>query len=243
MPRVVPKALIWLLTIALVAGTRAGQRPGSRPVAVEKAATQIPTTQKQTTQNPTIQDRGEGRLREFIAQVQSLKAEFRQELRSGDGKLIEESRGHLSLSRPGRFRWDYVSPHERVVAADGVHVWLYEADLQQVTERSFERTIGNTPAALLTGGSDIYEQFDFVGSTKRGGLQWVQLRPRSADADFSAISVGFAGNRLSGLELDDRLGQHTRITLTGVELNPHIDEQMFHFKTPAGVDVIREDEL
>lgn len=189
------------------------------------------------------QDRGEAQLREFVAKLQSLKGDFRQELRGSDGKLIEESSGHLLLSRPGRFRWDYVTPHERVVAADGIHVWLYEADLQQVTERSFERTVGNTPAALLTGEGDIDEQFEFIGTSRRDGTEWVQLRPRSAEADFSSIAVGFVGKRLTGLDLDDRLGQHTRITLTNVELNRPVDLRQFQFKPPPGVDVIREDEL
>jgi outer membrane lipoprotein carrier protein len=186
---------------------------------------------------------GERRLREFVEKVSSLKADFRQELHAGDGRLIEESRGHLLLSRPGRFRWDYVTPHERVVAADGVKVWLYEADLQQVTERSFERSVGNTPAALLTGGVDISEHFEFLRSSTREGVLWLVMRPRSEEADFSSIAVGFAGKRLSGLELEDRLGQHTRIILSHVEVNPRIPDQVFHFTPPAGADVIREDEL
>ena len=186
---------------------------------------------------------GDKRLRDFVEKVNSLKADFRQELRGSDGRLIEESRGHLLLSRPGRFRWDYLTPHQRVVAADGVKVWLYEADLQQVTERSFERSIGNTPAALLTGGSDLSEHFEFLRSSTRDGVEWLELRPRSEEADFSAISVGFSGKRLVGLELEDRLGQHTRISLSHVEINPRIPDQVFHFTPPAGADVIREDQL
>jgi outer membrane lipoprotein carrier protein len=233
MLRVLFQAFIGLPTIACAAGLTAGAATTSPAAAAQDLTAQVAASK----------DRGEARLREFVAQLQSLKADFRQELRASDGKLVEESRGHLLLSRPGRFRWDYVTPHERVVAADGVHVWLYEADLQQVTERAFERTVGNTPAALLAGGSDIDEQFEFIGSSKRDGLQWIVLRPRSAEADFSSIAVGFAGKRLAGLELEDRLGQHTRITLTAVELNPRLADALFQFKPPPGVDVIREGEL
>ena len=42
----------------------------------------------------------------------------------------------MSLARPGRFRWDYEQPYQRVVVANGKQLWLYEADLEQVTVRS-----------------------------------------------------------------------------------------------------------
>ncbi len=101
------------------------------------------------------------RLRNFLEHVQTMRAAFRQEVVNGK-QVVEEARGHVALKRPGRFRWDYEQPYQRVVVADGERLWLYEADLAQVTVRPLAAGLGETPAALLTGERDVLERFEYV---------------------------------------------------------------------------------
>lgn len=183
------------------------------------------------------------RLQAFLDRVQSMRAEFRQEIVNADQAVVETATGRMALKRPGRFRWDYRQPYERAVVADGTRLWLYEADLQQVTVRPLTAGLGETPAALLTGERGILDRFEFVSSWAGDDLLWVRLKPRSADADFESVAIGFAGDKPARFELDDRLGQRTRIILADVTLNPPVAEAEFRFQVPAGVDVIREGEL
>ena len=183
------------------------------------------------------------RLRQFLENVQSLRAEFRQEVIDRDQNLVETASGHVALKRPGRFRWDYVAPYERLIVADSIRVWLYESDLEQVTIRRLDAGLGETPAALLTGRVDVLDRFDYGGYAVEGGLEWVELRPQSAESDFEAIRLGFDADLLSQLALEDRLGQVTRLYLTDIEVNPEIAEGVFQFEPPEGVDVIGEAEL
>lgn len=183
------------------------------------------------------------RLRDFLARVETLGADFRQETVGADGQVADAATGRLQLKRPGRFRWDYTEPYERVVLADGERLWLYEADLQQVTVRSVAAGLGETPAALLTGGRDILERFDVVSEWAGEELSWVRLKPKSPDSDFEAVAIGFAGAQPVRLEIADRLGQQTRITLSGIRTNTGIPDAVFRFDVPKGVDVIREGEL
>lgn len=186
---------------------------------------------------------GMQRLESFLEQVRSMRASFRQEVRDGEGQLLEQAEGRVVLARPGRFRWDYERPHERVVMADGERLWLYEADLDQVTVRTLGDAMGETPAALLTGDRSVLERFELVDSWKSGRLAWVRLRPRATDADFAAVAVAFAGEQPAELVLDDRLGQQTHLIFGQVQLNVPIGGDSFRFVVPEGADVIEESEL
>lgn len=192
-----------------------------------------------------VDDTGVGvaSLRNFIATVQSLQAGFTQRVLDSRQQVVEESSGTVVMQRPGRFRWDYQRPFQRLIVADGEKVWLYEADLEQVTIRRLSSSIGDTPAALLTGKESVLERFTVGKAWRADGLSWVSLTPRSADSDFAGVALGFDGQVLRQLRLDDRLGQQTRVALTDVRVNSLVAPDTFRFTTPAGADVIDDSEL
>ena len=183
------------------------------------------------------------RVRAYLADLKILRANFRQEVTNSDLELVEEASGRVTLKKPGRFRWDYTLPFERVIVADGERVWLYEADLQQVTVRRLDAGLGETPAALLTGDADVLDHFEYVGSSMDDGIEWIRLKPNSIESDFEMISLGFDSDDLVGISLADRLGQRTRLYLTEVERLETLSDELFRFTPPEGVDVIGEDDL
>jgi outer membrane lipoprotein carrier protein len=188
-------------------------------------------------------DPGLVQLQNFLDALDTLTAEFSQEVVNRDEVLVEAASGVVALQKPGRFRWDYRTPFERVIVADGERVWLYEADLDQVTVRLLDEGLGETPAALLTGAVDVLDRFEFRGSETIDGRLWVDLGPRSAAGDFEQVRLGFDGGELTRLELRDRLGQTTRLAFTAVEQGAALPDGVFTFDVPDGVDVIGEDEL
>lgn len=188
-------------------------------------------------------DTGVDRLRSYLANVQGMEGNFRQQVIDSRGQVLEDASGAVAMQRPGRFRWDYQTPFKRVIVADGDRVWLYEADLDQVTIRKLTSGIGDTPAALLTGEESVLERFTVEKSWTEGGLAQVRLIPRSAESDFAGVTLGFDGAELRQLLLDDRLGQQTRIDLSGVRTNPTLSPDLFRFQPPPGADVIDDSEL
>jgi outer membrane lipoprotein carrier protein len=182
-------------------------------------------------------------LHAFLAGLETLTADFRQEVVTRDLELVEEARGRVALKKPGRFRWDYTEPFERVIVADGSRLWLYEADLDQVTVRNLDAGLGETPAALLSGDVAALDRFEYQGASTRDGLRWLELKPRSQESDFDSIWLAFDNGNLSQLALEDRLGQTTRIYLSDVEMNANIDDDVFKFEVPDGADIIGENEL
>ncbi len=185
------------------------------------------------------QDRAAGaRVERYLDRLDTLRAEFVQQLVDQDGEVRDESRGSLALSRPGRFRWDYRQPAQQLLVSDGRSVWLYDADLQQVTVRPVGDSLAHTPAMLLAGKGGAAETFHARDGGSAGGLQWVVLTPRLAEADFSDVRLGFRGQDLERLDLQDRLGQSTRITFSRIERNPRLPQALFSFAPPPGVDVV-----
>jgi outer membrane lipoprotein carrier protein len=188
-------------------------------------------------------DEGEARLRDFLDNVTSFEAAFTQEVVDSRQAVVERSGGTVVMQRPGRFRWDYRDPFERVVVADGERIWLYETDLSQVTVRRLTEGLGDTPAALLTGQQNVLSRFAVRRSWQEENLLWVTLEPKSAEADFRAVSLAFAGSELRRLDLDDRFGQRTRLAFSDVRQNHAVGAGVFRLQVPAGVDVIDESEL
>ncbi len=186
---------------------------------------------------------GVERLRSFLQDVKTLRAAFSQQVVDRDQRIVESATGRVALARPGRFRWDYLEPFQRVIVADGERVWLYEADLDQVTVRRLDAGLGSTPAALLTGTLDVLDEFEVSDAKGPDGLVWVQLEPRDTSADFESVRLGFDGENLAELILKDRLGQTTRLAFSSIERNPQLDPALFEFEPPPGADVIGESEL
>lgn len=182
-------------------------------------------------------------LRAYLDDLGTLSAAFHQQVIGRDLEPVDDARGRVVLKKPGRFRWDYTEPYERVISADGERVWLYEADLEQVTIRRLDAGIGETPAALLTGTADVLDHFDYRGSVADGEIHWLRLEPRSAESDFAGIELGFAAGELQRIFLTDRLGQKTQISLSDIEAGADVPDEFFHFEIPDGVDVIDEDEI
>jgi outer membrane lipoprotein carrier protein len=178
------------------------------------------------------------KLDEFLNGMQTLQADFRQLLRDGQGRLIEESSGTLAIHRPDRFRWDYAKPHEQIIVADGKRLWLHDVDLEQVTVRPMDQSLVGTPAVLLSGREDLRASFKVGGNETKGTTSVVTLVPKRADTDFKRVRIKFVGKQLDSMELSDKLGQTTTLEFTNVKRNESVDDSRFAFSAPPGVDVI-----
>jgi outer membrane lipoprotein carrier protein len=183
-------------------------------------------------------DAGRQLLDTFLTDVVTISGSFEQQLVDADNVVVEASSGTLDIQRPGRFRWSYAEPYQQVIVADGLNIWSYDVDLEQVTVKAQEEALGSTPALLLGGTTEVLDDFDYIGSfTDRGSL-WVRLRPKDTSNGFNKVELGFTDDRLSRMLFTDNLEQTTLIALIDVSFNEPIDETVFAFSPPQGVDVV-----
>jgi outer membrane lipoprotein carrier protein len=177
------------------------------------------------------------RVEDALGGLSSLRAEFRQSVTDAQGRLVEQAEGTMALARPGRFRWDYRMP-QQVIVSDGRTVWFHDVELEQVTIRDAAETLEGTPAMLLAGRGGLAAEFAIADAGELDGLAWSVLTPHRSDGDFRELRLGFAGGDLRRMQLLDRLGQVTRLEFERVERNPRLDNSLFTFVPPAGVDVV-----
>ncbi|MGB5353911.1 MAG: outer membrane lipoprotein chaperone LolA, partial [Woeseia sp.] len=142
-------------------------------------------------------DRGAELVRSFIDDIRTMSARFEQSLVDADDNIVEESSGTLEILRPGRFRWSYSEPYEQLLVADGLNVWSYDRDLEQVTVKPQAEVLGSTPALLLGGAGDVLAEFERAESFEDRGTTWVRLVPVQEDSGFASVDLGFTDALLS----------------------------------------------
>ncbi|KAB2873111.1 MAG: outer membrane lipoprotein chaperone LolA [Burkholderiaceae bacterium] len=178
-------------------------------------------------------------LREFASQVKSARAAFTQTVTSVDGARKKESSGTFEFVRPNRFRFAYDKPFQQLIVADGQKVWLYDADLNQVTVRPLSQALGATPAALLAGGA-LDKEFALESLPAADGLQWVQATPRAPGGSIQWLRVGFQGSTLAALQIADVFGQRSLLRFSALQQNIELPGSLFEFTPPKGADVIAQ---
>lgn len=179
-------------------------------------------------------------LKEFLANSQTLTSKFKQVVFDKDNKIKQTSEGLFTLSRPGKFRWVYQKPFIQEIVSNSGKVWFYDADLEQVTIKKLDKSMGSTPALLLSGEVDIDKEFTLEAQGKDEGLSWIKLIPKNEDTSFKYILMGLNKGVLGVMELSDNFGQLTRIYFSEVKINPQLDDKAFIFILPEGADVFED---
>lgn len=177
-------------------------------------------------------------LKNFLHQSRTVKAQFTQTVLDRNGKQVQAASGQMQFSRPGKFRWEYEKPYPQLIVGDGTKVWMYDADLNQVTVRRLDQALGNTPAALLAGDNAIEKNFTLTEGAKNNGLEWVEAAPKGKEGSFDGIRLAFRDSTLEVMELRDHFGQTTLIRFSALELNPRLSPQLFSFTPPQGADIV-----
>jgi outer membrane lipoprotein carrier protein len=185
-----------------------------------------------------LADDAREQLAESLRAIETMSANFSQEVRS-DGQVVQRSRGEMAILRPGKFRWDTRKPNRQLLVTDGRQLWIYDEDLEQVQVKPMRGQLGQTPALFLSGYDQSALNDYQVQITKRQGQTvHYQLIPKDNDATFAQITMIFRGDKLTSMQLGDRLGQITDLTFSKIKLNQALPPRLFQFKAPAGVDVI-----
>ena len=179
-------------------------------------------------------------LKAFVADTKTARASFTQAVLDKSGKVRQQSSGTMAFARPGKFRWVYQKPFEQVIVGDGSKIWLYDADLQQVTIKQLGQALGSSPAALLAGSKDIDKFYTLKDAGSRDGLEWLEATPKDKESTFTGVRMGFAQNTLAAMEIKDNFGQTTVLKFAGLERNPSLPASEFRFTPPKGVDVISD---
>ena len=186
-------------------------------------------------------------LENFMRTAQAGQAHFTQTVtapaKDGQAARSKTSSGDFAFQRPGQFKFIYTKPFEQTIVADGRTVWLYDVDLNQVTQRKQADALGSTPAAILASANDLAglkKDFALKAAPDVDGMQWVEATPKAADGQLKSVRVGFTGDTLTAMDILDGFGQRSVIRFNNLQVLPSLPAGSFKFDVPVGADIMQQ---
>jgi outer membrane lipoprotein carrier protein len=179
--------------------------------------------------------------------VRDFSADFVQTYRGGVlNRQIKDS-GRVMVRKPGRMRWEYQMPEEKLFVSDGAKIYSYVPEDRQVTiVPAPTDDQAASPALFLAGKGNITR--DFTASIveppagQPGEARALRLVPRTpqAEYDWLIIVVDPATLMLRGLVTGDSQGGTSSFSFTNMKENVGLADKLFTFTPPRGVEVVTD---
>ncbi len=177
-------------------------------------------------------------LEAFIGNTNSLIANFEQQLVDSSGFVLQQSKGRLSMQRPGKFRWDYTLPYPQNIISNGKKIWMYDSELEQASVRRYNQVLASSPVNLLDRNQKLDIEFNVEALSEGDGQKWVKLTPKKDGGDFKEMIIGLKNGKISTMRFVDNFEQRTEIKFDKLILNPKFETAFFEFVAPEGTDVV-----
>ena len=156
-------------------------------------------------------------------------------------------KGRLLIKKPGKMRWTYTSPEEKVFVSDGVKIYSYiPQDKQVIVSTVPPDDTASAPALFLAGKGNLVRDFTpsltELPAGSPGGSQALKLVPKTPQPDYEwLVLVVDAGTlTLRGLMSNDAQGGTSGFTFVNLKENVGIADKEFAFSIPRGVDVVTD---
>ena len=177
--------------------------------------------------------------------IRDFSARFTQVYEGGTLRRRVVDRGTLQVKKPGRIRWGYETPEEKLFVSDGRQFYSYiPADKKGYVRAVPAGDEAGTALLFLAGRGRLTRDFTVAAADASYGGQevWaVKLVPRRAERDYDwlVLVVDRSSFRIRQLVAGDPQGGRSTFTLTDFKENPGLSDKIFAFQFPRGVDVER----
>ena len=180
---------------------------------------------------------------EHYNHLRSLQAEFT-ETYKGAGMDRSES-GTLWLKKPGKMRWEYRSPRDKLFLSDGKDAWFYVPGDKQVRKTPVKKLDDlRSPLGFLLGKTRLEKELQGLGfapdiAPVDQGNYVLRGVPRGmADRITQILLEVTTDNRIRRIQIDDVDGSTTEYRFSQPRENVAIADNIFHFAPPPGVETI-----
>ena len=178
--------------------------------------------------------------------LRTLQAEFTESYRGAGAERVET--GTLWLKKPGKMRWEYRSPREKLFLSDGKDGWFYLPGDKQVRKTPVRKLDDlRSPLAFLLGKARLEKQLQGLSlapdQTPRvpGNMVLRGVPKNLADRVSQVLLEVTPDSRIVRIQMDEVDGSVTEYRFDQQQENVQIADQQFHFTVPAGVELIEGD--
>ena len=180
------------------------------------------------------------RLQERYDSTQGFRADFSQEVESATLGQKVEARGTVVFKKPGRMRWEFTEPLQTLVS-DGKFFWFYQPAEKQVLKTPFQQAFSSsTPASFLLGVGRLDQDFNVSLAGETADSYQLRLTPKKDPEAIGLLDLVVSAKTFDILQatITDPLGNVTRLHFSNIDRKASLDDTLFHFTAPPGIDVI-----
>jgi outer membrane lipoprotein carrier protein len=163
--------------------------------------------------------------------------------------ITDTATGKVYIKYPGMMRWEYEKPERQIIITDADKLWIYRPEDNQVMTGKAPTFFRNGKgASFLSDIRIVREKFDISLESSPPSdsdlFYHLKLIPREKTLDISEIRLMVSRKTFNVLQVEtlNFYGDETRIDLVNFAFGVDIDESLFSFRIPEGVDVIQIDE-
>ncbi len=178
-------------------------------------------------------------------QMRSLQADFTETYR-GPGIDRTES-GTLWLKRPGKMRWQYKQPREKLFISDGKNAWFYVPGERQARKTSVKKLEDlRSPLQYLLGHTKLEKEFNglsFAPDVPPAAPGDVVLRgvPKNMQGISEVLLEITPEHEIARITVEEVDGALTVYGFSNQKQNVPVADAEFRFAAPPGTEVIEAD--
>ncbi len=176
-------------------------------------------------------------LQKFVNQLHTFSADFEQIQPEEEFFQLNKAYGSFKLKRPGQLLWVYHKPEPQDIMVDGVNIWIFDRDLDQVTVRNLQDVKRDFPLSWLLFDEPIENRYRIIERDLVQGMQWFNLRPRESTF-FQSLEVGMRDGKMVEIHMYQSMDHVTKVRFKNIVINEKIAESTFRFQVPEGIDLI-----
>jgi outer membrane lipoprotein carrier protein len=177
--------------------------------------------------------------------VKDFSADFTHVYQGGVLRKQLTERGRVLIKKPGKMRWEYKAPEEKLFVSDGVKIYSYlPLDKQVIVSSVPPEDQASTPTLFLAGKGSLTRDFvaslDALPAGMPAGTRALKLVPRASQRDYESLVLVIdpASYQIRGLITVDGQGGKSSFSFANLKENVGLPDTTFEFKIPRGVDVV-----
>jgi outer membrane lipoprotein carrier protein len=174
--------------------------------------------------------------------LKTLSVDFTQ-IYTSPGEGTRRESGRLLLRKPGRMRWDYSSPENKLFVSNGRVMYEWVPTDKFATKMSVRESDDmRAPFMFLLGRGNLRDEFKLIEFAKespvRAGNKVLRMIPKKTQ-EFRELIIEVDPNnlQLSRLSFVDSDGSRSDFLFSNVQENVPAKLGLFTFKPPPGVEV------
>jgi len=192
------------------------------------------------------------KLQNTYKKATSLVADFNQTTSIKFSERVRQGSGSMIFLKPGRMRWDYITPDHQVLISDGESITMYfEKSNQMIISDARDYLQSDVTYSFFAGTGDILKDFD-IGEPDfeniRDNSHLIKLIPKSTHPHVSFIHAWITDDifLLEHLQIVDHFDTVTDLFFESLEIDSNsygdreITKDIFSYPPPPVTEIIKQ---